>query len=352
MLDAGLAPRFELTPHTTASAAAARGVAARALNSLAARALGFDGAWNLDARDRLAAFRAALAAGIDLVHLHSSHGYDFWLAARMARSARDRGVPAIHQLHGNFDVVYPRWSRVRRAAFARALRLPERLVVLSQSWRRWFADHVDAERIEVLPNCVDVARFPMRCDPPPGGALRLLFVGTRDPDVKGAYDVLAAAPEIARAAPEVRFTFVGEDTADLESRCVHGTELARYVEFAGAKRPDEMPACYAAADVLLLPSHREAMPMALLEAMATGLPVVASAIAAIPEVLAAPEGGVLIAPGDRAALVRGVLGLARDPDWRRRAGAANRARIEREFDRAHYAERLCALYLRVLEKAA
>src|SRR5262249_4454447 len=125
------------------------------------------------------------------------------------------------------------------------------------------------------------------------------------------------------------------------------TPVAAHVRFEGAKPPAEITAWFEDADFLLMPSHMEGMPMALLEAMAAGIPVIASGINAIPEVLP-PDGGVLIAPRDRAALAKVIVDLARDPERRRRAGVVNRARIERDFDRAPHAAALAAIYDRAL----
>jgi glycosyltransferase involved in cell wall biosynthesis len=265
----------------------------------------------------------------------------------MAHAARERGIPSIHHVHGNFDVIEPGWSRAKRAAFRRALTAPDRLVVLSESWKRWFAGHLDASRIEVLHNAVDTARFaPVQRER--GDALRVLFVGTRDAELKGAYDLLAALPEIVRAEPRARFVFAGEDPERLEERFVRGTPLAQHCSFAGRRSAEEMPALYASADLLVLPSHREGMPMALLEAMATGLPVVASDLHAIREVLPAAGGGACIRPGDRAGLAAAIVALLADPARRSAAGAANRARVARDFGLARFAERLASLYDRLL----
>jgi glycosyltransferase involved in cell wall biosynthesis len=318
----------------------------RLADAALARGLGLDGSRNLEARAQLAAFREALAVRPDLVHLHTWHGWDFWIAGRMAHAARERGIASIHHVHGNFDVIEPGWSRAKRAAFRRALTAPDRLVVLSESWKRWFIPHLDASRIEVLHNAVDTARFaPAQRER--DDALRVLFVGTRDAELKGAYDLLAVIPDVVRAEPRAHFVFAGEDPERLEARFVRGTPLAPHCTFAGRRSAEEMPALYVSADLLVLPSHREGMPMALLEAMATGLPVVASDLHAIREVLPA-DGGACVRPGDRAALAAAIGALLADPVRRSAAGAANRARAVRDYGLVRFAERLASLYDRTI----
>lgn len=347
-----VAARFSLVRFSTNHPGPrARGPLGRAFNALRARAGGLDGARNLDAADLVRRFEAAIGEGFDLAHLHCWHGWDFWVSARMARAARERGVASLLHLHGNFDALHPGWSRARRRAFERALATPDRLAVLSESWKRWLTGHVDPARVDVVPNGVDTRRF----RPTPARAarteVRALFLGTRDPDTKGAHDLLAAIPEIAAAAPAVRFVFAGEDRERLEQHFVTGTPLAGHCVFVGALDAEGVLAAYAEADLLLLPSHREALPMALLEAMACGLPVIASRLHAIEEVLPVPDGGIGIEPGDRAQLVRAIVAAAGDPAWRRRAGAINRARIEAGWDRRHFADALVASYERCIAQA-
>ena len=348
-----LCERFELLRFaTTPTRAASCSRLVRTLDAAVARSLGFDGFVNRESRAKLRAFASALAPAPDLVHLHCWHGYDFWLSACMAREAHRRRVPAILHLHGNFDVLYPRWSPVRRIGFRRALGVADRLIVLSEGWRRWFAAHRADGRIDVVRNGVDVSLFHPQQRSAPRDVVRLLFVGTRHATLKGAHDILAVMPEVVRAAPRVRFVFVGEDTERIEERCVRGTSLVPNCEFAGWKNPSEIAAYYADADMLLLPSQMEASPMALLEAMAAGLPVVASAVGAIPEILIPPDNGVLIEAGDRAALAAAILTLLRDAALRQRIGRNNRAKAKAELSVEHFAASLGRVYDDVLARAA
>lgn len=313
--------------------------------ALLARSFGFDGFVHWETPARLRAFSRRLdAVRPDLVHLHSSHALDFLQSACMARSARRRGIPSLLQLHGNFDVFHPRWSRLRRRVFAAALRVPDRVVVLSESWRRWFAQHVDPARIVVLPNAVDVQRFRPReaaaaNDPP-----RILFVGLREPGLKGARELFDAVRALAARGVPLRLVCCGDDVEGLAARVAADPALAPHVEWRGQRAPDAMPAEYAACDLLALPSHWEGLPLAVLEAMASGLPVVASAVGAIPDVLVDGRNGLLVPPRNAAALAGALERLLRDPGLRRRMGEENREVAEREHSVARHAERLGSLY--------
>jgi glycosyltransferase involved in cell wall biosynthesis len=340
-----LAERFAFESFGTTTRRAPRlSAPLRLLNSAVARAVGLSDLMQLETWAKLRAFRARLDAGPDLVHLHASHGYDLLLSALFARSARRRGIPSLLHTHGNYDVFLPRSSAAERRAFRRALEVPDRVIVLSDGWRRWFSDWMDPARIVVLRNCVDASRFRPRYERPPGEHLVLLFVGMGEPVRKGAYDLLACAPEIARRVPGVRLVCVGADVGGLEASHVKGTPLAQWVEFVGSEGPGRIEGRFEEADVLLLPSYAEGLPIVLLEAMAAGLPVIATPVNGVPEAMRAPEHGLFIEPGDRAALVAAVAELAGDPGRRAEMGRAGRRRILESFDVRAYADSLGALY--------
>jgi glycosyltransferase involved in cell wall biosynthesis len=105
-------------------------------------------------------------------------------------------------------------------------------------------------------------------------------------------------------------------------------------------------------DVLVHPARRDPFPLALLEGMALGRPIVASAVGGIPEMLAHDETGVLVPPDDPAALAEAVLGLLRDPVRRARLGAAARASLERRFSPAAFAAGMFGAFDQAVEECA
>jgi glycosyltransferase involved in cell wall biosynthesis len=347
IVESELAERFEFARlDTTVQRRALDSAWLHYANAALSRGLGFDGVWNLEASAKLAAYRAALEPRPDLVHLHTSHGYDFWLGVRMARIARRRGLPSLLHVHGLFDIIVPTWPPIRRACFGPALRVPDRVIVLSEGWQRWFAQHVDAARLRVLRNPVDARRFrgPKPAPPAAGEPLRLLFVGTNEPVRKGGYEILDAAPAVLAAEPGVRFVFVGEDTEDLFAKRVRGTPLEPHFDFVGSKDAVAIAPYFDAADALLLPSHSEGLPIALLEGMAAGLPVIACPVNGIPEAMQDPENGYFVPPRTPRALADAIVRLVRDPAARARMAEANRRRAVADFDQPIFARALGAIY--------
>jgi glycosyltransferase involved in cell wall biosynthesis len=198
-------------------------------------------------------------------------------------------------------------------------------------------------RLHVIPHGVDLDRFRPSAAAGNGGELRLLSVG-RLVEKKG-FDVLLEA--VARLPVPFRLRIVG-DGPDRErlAGAVRVNNLEGRVGLVGGRTHVELPVEYAAADVVVVPSvadstgDRDGLPNVVLEAMAGGRPVVASAVGAIATAVEHGETGVLVPPGDREALAAAIAGLADGPERRHQFGQAARARVEREFALAGCTERL------------
>ena len=203
-------------------------------------------------------------------------------------------------------------------------------------------------RIDVIPNFVDATRFS------PGPAPReipsreipvLLHVSNFRP-VKRVDDVVALFAAL-RAERPVRLRLVGDgpDRARLQAD-VTARGLAADVEFLGEQI--DLPAVMRGADLFVLPSETESFGLAALEAMACGLPVIASAVGGLPEVIADGETGLLRPMGDVAALTAAARLLLDDPPLRARFAAAARRRAETQYRRDPAVDSYLAVYRRVL----
>jgi glycosyltransferase involved in cell wall biosynthesis len=188
---------------------------------------------------------------------------------------------------------------------------------------------------------IDSARFRPPADPAPRREVpSVLCVAALSPR-KGHDVLLDAIRRLRDAAVPVRLTIVGDgsERAALEARA-RELGIETDVEFAGAVGNDRVPEYYAATDVFCLPSFAEGVPTVLQEAMATGLPVVATDVNGTAELVDHERSGLLVSPA-RSDLLAAALGrLLADPELRRQYGAAGRARIERDFDRLGAATRL------------
>lgn len=213
-----------------------------------------------------------------------------------------------------------------------------------------------AHRCVTVHNGVDVDRLALVRGSADRSGHRLLFVSRISPE-KGVHVLFEAFNRLAAADPDVELTLVGDDAViplQMAVRLAQDDEVRRLerfyagdyretlvgllspsaagrVTFTGGVPYDEVAQQYERADVFVLPSLLEAFGMPAAEAMAAGLPVVASRSGGIVEIVADGETGLLVPPDDAAALAEALLALLRDPERRIRMGAAGRVRARDRF---------------------
>ena len=203
----------------------------------------------------------------------------------------------------------------------------------------------DAASIQVIPNGVELATFEVaqRQWTP----ARMLFVG-RLVYQKGLDVLLEALAGLTNAEWKLRLVGDGPQRAWLEKRAQELGLRAR-IELGGWLGRGELPAAYGAANLFVYPSRHEGMPNALLEAMASGLPAVATRIAGNEELVVEGETGRLVAVEQAEELRAALADLLEDEALRQRMGAAGRRRVEREYGWGRVAEGYLALLEAALE---
>jgi D-inositol-3-phosphate glycosyltransferase len=191
---------------------------------------------------------------------------------------------------------------------------------------------VDPERIRVIPNGLDLEEFAgvlARPNGAPQGEPVILYVGRIYPEQKGLDTLLEAFGIVARGNRS-QLRLVGEDWGGLDAvrRLARRAGVEDRVHATGTVSRADLLAEYAGANLLVLPSHFDSFPFVLLEAMASGLPVVATRVGGIPEVAIHGTTAVLVPPGDPPALAEAIGRVLADPALGARLGAAGRQRAE------------------------
>jgi glycosyltransferase involved in cell wall biosynthesis len=279
-----------------------------------------------------------LQSGVEHVHAHfASHP-----AAAAFVIHRLTGLPYSFTAHGS-DLHRDQHmlrEKVAEAAFVVPISNHNRDVI------RQISGPESAGRLHVIHCGVDTAQIAPRDSYSLDGPLRLLCIGTLHA-VKGQTHLIAALARLRQQGIDARVDFVGDgpDRAALEQQAAEAG-LAAFVHFHGPQTREQVLAHLRRADVAVAPSvptsdgRREGIPVALMEAMAAGLPVVASRLSGIPELITDGETGLLAPPGDVAALVAAIRRLHDDARLRRTLGEAARATVERDFDLRDNAARL------------
>lgn len=181
-------------------------------------------------------------------------------------------------------------------------------------------------------------------------APHLVFVG-RLAGVKGVPVLLDALSHLSRDIPDLRVTLIGDgpERADLETHA-QNLGLGAMVTFAGYRSQDEVAETLASADALVLPSFAEGVPVTLMEAMASGIPVLATRVGGISELVEDCVSGYLVPPGNVEALAARLRDLLSDPELRARMGAAGRAKVTADFNQRIEAGRLAQLLTHCAEQ--
>ncbi len=275
------------------------------------------------------------------------------------RLRRRRGIPYVLSLRGS-DVPRPelaahqRLHALTRPLLRRMYRDAAGLIAVSDSLRRAALALLPGARIEVIPNGVDTERFkPPAISPAGNPAARsgppfdvaqgrepveradpaeLLFVG-RLQEFKGVQDAIAALPALEQALGRpARLTIIGDGPSrpalEAQAAALRAAGSHSEVRFLGWLDPAALPAAYQAASLLLLPSYVEGHSNVILEALASGLPCVASDAPGIRETITGGREGILIPPRDPDALARAAARVLADAETWRSMSRNARARAE------------------------
>ena len=295
----------------------------------------------------------------DVVHVHESDGFAVALLVRLARWLRRPSGRA--RLIATLQVSYrrerlsvrpirarpdaPAVSRPTRSerVFARVrapilaglgrltARLADRVVAPSHATARELAEDYGARDVAVIPNGVTLPEETAAEAGAPRRPFTVLYAG-RLRTRKAVAVLLEAFARLRERVPDAELIVVGdgEQRPALEAQAER-LGIAGATRFEGARPHDAMPAYYRSADVFCLPSLYEGFPLAIVEAMAAGLPVVATAVAGVPEAVADGVTGRVVPAEDADALAEALAALAADPEGTRAMGDAGRARAAREL---------------------
>ena len=279
-------------------------------------------------RSLLALTRWCLGRGVRLVHVHTTvrgSMYRKSVCVLLAKALRRPVILHVHSGVGDIQAFDGRLGGLSRRLFRRAFASADRVLSVSAAGAREIERRFGRQGIEVVLNAAPLVSLPEETDGT-GDGVRLIYLGGFANPVKGGHVLLEALPAVlgAREVSAVTLAGPGEPPGG-----TNGLLAEPRLRWVGWLDEEAKARELAAADIFLLPSTSEGLPVALLEAMSYGRAIVATRAGGMPEVLSDGEEAVLVTPGDPDALARAVRALAADPDRRRRLGRAARDRAER-----------------------
>lgn len=285
---------------------------------------------------------------VDLVHINVSERTSFLRKSAMLMVARLFGCPTVAHLHGASFVEFFEHNPIARALSRWFFNRATGTIVLGSGWRDYLVQRVgvDPAKVHVLYNAVpDIGPGPADRSRGivPGRPVSLLVLANLS-ERKGIGTLLAAVRVLKDRGVAFRLTLGGGGDVEAYQKRAAELGVAAQCRFLGWVGRDEAHALIHGADMLLLPSTHEGLPMVILEALSAGLPVVTTPVGSIPEVLRHDDTALLVPIERPDALADAIQRLATDPGLYRRLSEAGRTLYLRRFAIRAYCATLAALY--------
>ncbi len=283
---------------------------------------------------------------LDLVHINLSSVGSTLRKLQVARLCRWLGVPYLIHLHGG---AYPTYWKDDNSRLSRAILTmfngAARVIVLGEVWRRFVTERAPeaTSRIVVLPNAAPRPTLPHTGG---GDRVHILFLGQLNAD-KGVPQLGEALARI-HGNPHWRATLAGD--GHLEEARARAVELgiADRTDLPGWVDSSRVAELIASADILVLPSFIENLPLSIIEGMASGLAVIATPVGAVEDLIVDGHTGLIVPPGDVDALTAALTRLVEDSQLRARLGAAAMAVHAQRLELGLYARTVSRLWRDVI----
>jgi glycosyltransferase involved in cell wall biosynthesis len=289
--------------------------------------------------------RHAALKTADVAHIHMSHRGSALRKLTLVRVATWLGLPTLLHIHGSeFEVYAESLPPRRRKWLVENLIRASHIAVLGNAWRDYLVQGlgIDAAKVSVVPNGVPLPPLPPQSliDAKPCRIVALGLMSKR----KGTPELLQALASPKMQALWWKAFIAGNGNVSRFRSEAARLGLSERADMPGWLDPAEAKQNLATADIFVLPSRNEGLPIAILEAMAAGVAVVTTPVGAIPDLVLHNETGLMVPPGDAKALADALAQLVVDPAKRRLFGQKGRKRVETEFGIGHCARKIASLY--------
>lgn len=275
---------------------------------------------------------------VQIVHIHTASRGSFYRKSIAAKIAKLFGKKVILHIHGaEFNVFYDESPKFIKCLIKNVLDNVSSIVVLSRQWRKDIAKKTSNKNIRVLYNPTVMKEFSYSNSE----TVNVLFMG-RIGQRKGIFDIIKASEYIHD--PNIQIWLYGDGDIEKAKELVQQNNLQDKVNIAGWISGSKIGETYQKADIYLLPSYNEGLPMSILEAMAHGLPIISTPVGGIPEAVKENINGYLIEPGDYKALAEKIHLLANDHALRMKMGQESYRIAKENFDIKNIVNELKNIY--------
>lgn len=286
--------------------------------------------WN-----RTREFENLMASGqYDIAHITSCTGWGFWRNALHTYYAKRHKIKVFWHILGAIDDFWRNGTKWRQYFIRRFLNMADIHVVQSNGLREITSQYTHKPVIAIY-NGVPIDQWA----PPDGYAhsnpgkkkVRIITLGVLS-HRKGYYDLINVAKRICPDFPQLEFVFVGSGEIEKFRKLLRDEKVDDWITAAGMVNDEELIRLLQTADIFAFPTYAEGQPIALLEAMAAGLPVITTPVGSIAEFIK-KQNGLLMKPGDLNALEKHIITLVKSPELRESMGRQNVRDAEEKFSK-------------------
>ena len=239
---------------------------------------------------------------IKLLHIHSAADKSFWRKSIFVKIGKFFNKKVVFHIHASRFRDFYNESEVKKKIIEN-LMMVDCLIVLSESWKKWFIEiGVCEANIEVLNNITDYPSINKNINLK-GQRIHFLFLGELG-DRKGVFDILRGLTKYKEdLRDKIEFRIGGNTNEDKLLKIIREGDLQDFVKFEGWVTGDKKIKLLNWADVYILASKNEGLPIGILEAMSYGCPIISTPVGGIPEVVFPKENGILVTPGSEEEII-------------------------------------------------
>ncbi len=274
-----------------------------------------------------------------LVYVHIGSNASLYRESAFIVVGRLLGKSVISHFHaGDIDEYFPKQPAIGKTFIRWSISLSHIIIAVSKMSERQLRNMVPAANVRLILNTIDITSIRPSLRTNPDSIVRLLFVGATG-KLKGEHDLLNALASLRETKPEIRVTMLGFGAETLRATCLD-LGILDLIEHLGPVSVEERIAYFERADIFVLPTYAEGMPISVIEAMAAGLAIISTPVGGVPDLIDNGKDGFLVPVGDVDALAEKIKFLVNNPFERKALGNNARIKCLRLMDFDSYIQKL------------
>lgn len=284
----------------------------------------------------------------DLVHIHSSFGGSFYRKLPIIYMASIFKIPIVNHIHGSAIAdLYINASPKKKKLVEKCFDKCRYLIVLSEEWKEKISVVKTSTPTVVVEN-YSVIHKECLCKKT-SEIKQILFLGFIT-ELKGCFDIPEIVEKVTRQYDKIKVILAGSGEVKKVQEILKKKKLEKYFIFPGWVKKEEKEKLLKTANLFLLPSYTEAMPMSILEAMGYGLPIIASNVGGIPQLVEDGKNGFMVKPGDIDGFATAILNIIKNDDLNYEMGKSSLEKADEKYSLEGHIEKIKVLYEAVLRR--